>query len=260
MRELFEEGLGPSVLDPNESARTSMRKPLRRRFYKSVGIEERREGFAVTLDGKLMRTPARAPLAAPVRTLAEMIAAEWDAMREHIDPAKMPLTRLANSIIDGVQTQPDAVREDIARYFGSDLLFYRAEHPQELVQRQAEAWDPVLAWIDERFGARFVLTAGIVHAAQPDVAVTAARATLPHDPWTLGALHSATTLMGSALLALAVAHGRLGLEVAWQAAHVDEDWNFALWGKDETVLARRAAKFEELEAAAAVLAALIPDR
>ncbi|TAK49169.1 MAG: ATPase [Xanthobacteraceae bacterium] len=253
MRELFEEGTGSSLLDPHEAARASLRVPLRRRFYKAVTVERRASGFAVLLDGKPMRTPARRLLVAPQQGIAEALAAEWGAQREHIDPSCMPLTRLANSIIDGVADTAAAVAGDIGRYFNSDLLFYRASHPHELVERQAARWDPVLAWMAERFGVRFVLVEGVMHVAQPEAALAAARNALPADPWALGALHSATTLMGSALLALALAHGRLGAQEAWTAAHVDEDWNFDLWGKDDTVLARRAVKFAELEAAAAVL-------
>jgi chaperone required for assembly of F1-ATPase len=254
MRELFEEGLGPSPLDPNEAARAAMRTPLRRRFYKTVDVVARPEGHVVTLDGKLMRTPARRPLAAPTSTLARALAAEWEAQHEHINPAGMPLTRLANSILDGVVDNADAVADDVARYFNSDLLCYRAAHPEKLVARQAAQWDPALNWASDKLGARFLLAEGVMHVAQPEATHAAGRAALPTEPWALGAVHSATTLMGSVLLALAMAHGRLSPAEAWAAAHVDEDWNFELWGRDETVLNRRTAKFAELEAAACVLA------
>lgn len=254
MRELFEEGMGPSPLDPNEAARATMRTPLRRRFYKTVDVAPRPEGHAVTLDGKLMRTPARRPLVTPTLALARALAAEWEAQREHINPALMPLTRLANSILDGVVDNADAVADDIARYFNSDLLYYRAAHPEKLAARQAAHWDPVLTWASDKLGARFLLAEGVMHVAQPEATLAAGRAALPANPWALGALHSATTLLGSVLLALALAHGRLSPAEAWAAAHVDEDWNFELWGCDEAVLNRRAAKFVELEAVSCVLA------
>src|SRR5262249_31736486 len=158
--------------------------------------------------------------------------AEWDSQGESIDPATMPLTRLANSIIDGVAAAPAPVAADIEKYLGSDLLFYRAEGPQRLVERQARLWNPGLAWAREALGARLVLAEGVVHVAQPAGAIAAARAAIPSAPWRLGALHAITTLTGSALLALALAGGHLTADQVWDAAHVDEDWNMEQWGRD----------------------------
>jgi chaperone required for assembly of F1-ATPase len=256
MRELFEETFGKSPLDPNESARQGSRPALRKRFYKEARVAPAPGGHAVTLDGRGVRTPAKRPLVAPQQAIAESIAAEWEAQADLINPATMPLTRLANSIIDGVADRSNEVADDIAKYFGSDLLFYRAEHPDGLVARQAEHWDPILAWIADEFGARFVLAAGVMHVEQPASAVEAARAALPKDPWAIGALHVATSITGSALLALALAYGRLDVPQAFAAANVDEDWNLDLWGRDESVASRQAAKLKDLEAAARLLDAV----
>jgi len=256
LRDIFTDLFAPEALDPIEAARRAMRPPRPRRFYEEAGVEEAESGFRVVLDGRPVRTPARGFLVAPSRRLAEVIADEWDAQRESIDPSTMPVTRLANSIIDGVVTAPAPVAADIAKYLGSDLLFYRADGPQRLVERQARLWDPVLAWARDALGARFVLAQGVVHAAQPESAITAARAAIPDDPWRLGALHAITTLTGSAILALALLHGRLSADEAWEAAHVDEDWNMEQWGRDEVALARRAARRAEMDAAATVLASL----
>lgn len=255
MRELFDEVAGKSPLDPSESARQSSRAPQRKRFYISVDIAESPEGFAIHLDGRTVKTPAKRLLAAPVRSIAEAIAAEWDAQKEIINPSSMPLTRLANSVIEGVADRPQDVADDIAKYFGSDALFYRADHPEALVARQAQHWDPVLFWAAETLGAHFILAQGIVHVRQPDQAVAAARAALPADSWRLGALHIVTTITGSALLALALLQRRLDAAAVWTAAHVDEDWNIEKWGADEEVMGRRAAKQVDFNAAAAVLAA-----
>jgi len=256
MRDIFEEIFENQPLDPEESARRSMRPNLRARFYQAATVGEGLEGFAVLLDGRPVRTPARRHLAAPARVLAEALAVEWDAQKDRVDPAVMPLTRLANSIIDGVAAAPQPVAADVEKYLGSDLLFYRAEGPQRLVERQARLWDPVLACAREALGARFVLAQGVVHAAQPEGAVAAARAAIPDDPWRLGAVHVITTLTGSALLALALLRGHLTADEAWTAAHVDEDWNMEQWGRDEIALVRRAARRAELDAATTVLALL----
>jgi chaperone required for assembly of F1-ATPase len=170
-----------------------------------------------------------------------------------IDPGRMPLTRLANAVIDAVADAPGPVAGEVEKYLGSDLVCYRAGTPAGLIEMQAQAWDPVLTWAHEAFGARFVQVEGVMHAAQPLEAIAAARAGIPGDPWRLGAVSSITTLTGSALLALALAHGHLDAETVWAAAHVDEDWQMAQWGRDEIALARRAHRQAELEAAAAVL-------
>ncbi|MGO4717273.1 ATP12 family chaperone protein [Bradyrhizobium sp. 2TAF24] len=254
MRELFDEVAGQSPLDPNEAARQSSRPQLRKRFYTSAGVVAADGGHAVVLDGRTIRTPAKQPLVAPSQVIAAAIAAEWDAQQDVIDPSSMPLTRLANSVIDGVAPRAAEVADDIAKYFGTDALFYRADHPQALVARQAEHWDPVLFWAAEELGAHFILAEGIMHVRQPDAALAAARAALPQDAWRLGALHVVTTLTGSALLALALLRGRLDAEAVWTAAHVDEDWNIAQWGADEEVISRRAARQIDFRAAALVLA------
>ena len=150
----------------------------------------------------------------------------------------------------------DEVRDDIGKYFESDLLCYRAGHPQELVSREAQAWDGVLFWAAETFGARFILAEGIIHATQSQQALSAARNALPREPWSVAAVHIVTTITGSAVLALALYHGARDADQVWTAAHVDDDWNIEHWGVDEEVAARRAAKDIDFRAAAAVIAAM----
>ena len=251
MRELFE--ITPPD-DPVEAVRRGTRTVLPRRFYATATTAADADGYAVRLDDKPVRTPARRVLAAPTLALADAIAAEWQAQQDVIDPAKMPLTRLANAIIDGVADAPLPVAEEIAKYLASDLVFYRAGSPPGLVERQTRHWDPILDWARQALGADFILGEGVVYVAQPEVALAAARAAIPEEPWRLGAVHSITTLSGSALIALAMASGALAADAAWQAAHVDEDWNIAQWGRDEMATARREFRFAEFQAAVTVLA------
>ena len=258
MRELFEEASGKSPLDPEEAVRRTTRGPRRKRFYAKAGVVEEAGGFAITLDDKPVRTPSGRSLAIPTREIADATAAEWEAQQEIIDPLTMPLTRFANSVVEGVAGRVEAVAEDIAKYFRSDLLFYRAGHPEGLVAREAKHWDPVLFWAAEALGAHFILAEGIVHVRQPDSAVAAARAALPDDPWSIAALHVITTLTGSALLALALMRGVLDEDQVWLAAHVDEDWNIEQWGVDEEVAARRAVRLVDFTAAAGILKAVKP--
>lgn len=252
MRELFDEVHGHSPLDPQEAVRRDTRAPKRKRFYEKAGIAETEGGFAVTLDGRPTKTPSGRKVLAPTAGIAEQIAAEWDAQGEEIDPLTMPLTRFANSVGEVVE-RVDAVADDVEKYLGTDLLFYRAGHPEALVAREAAMWDPVLAWAANSLGAHFILSEGIVHVTQPAPAIKAARAVFPADPWSVAALHLVTTLTGSALLALALQRGAMDCDEVWAAAHVDDDWNVEKWGVDEEVAARRAARFIDFRAAVAVI-------
>jgi chaperone required for assembly of F1-ATPase len=256
MRELFDEVAGKSPLDPQEAVRRTTRGPQRKRFYANAGVGEADGGFSIALDGKPIKTPSGRELIAPVRSIADAIASEWNAQGETIDPLTMPLTRFANSVAEGVTDKIDAVADDIAKYLGSDLLFYRAGHPEALVAREAAHWDPILFWAADTLGAHFILADGIVHVRQPDSAVAAARAALPGDAWQVAALHVVTSLTGSALLALALFHGVVDSDQVWAAAHVDEDWNMEKWGGDEEVAARRAARLVDFRAAAGILTAM----
>ncbi len=231
------------------------------RFYKTVAVAPQAQGFAVLLDGKPVRTPARAPLLAPTEALALAISREWEQQAEYVEPGQMPLTRLVNSAIDGVSARMAEVEADAARYAASDLVCYRAGDPEALVAAQREAWDPPLAFIRDRCGARFTLSEGIIHQAQPREALEATGRLL-HDtvgaggaaPFRLTGIHSMTTLSGSLVIALAVALRYFDADAGFAAAHVDEDYQLRVWGGDAEALARRARRLEEMRAAALCVA------
>jgi chaperone required for assembly of F1-ATPase len=226
-------------------------KTLPKRFYKAVSVEAGEGGWRVLLDGRGVKTPQRASLALPTKALADAIAGEWDAQAASIDPATMPLTRLANTTLDGVIGREEAVHAEIVAYAASDLLCYRAESPEALVQLQSQNWDPLLAWARERFGAHLVTAKGIMPVAQPPESIAKlAEAVAGLDAFALAACHVMTTLTGSAVLALATIQGRLTTEEAWAAAHVDEDFQIARWGEDAEAIKRRDARWKEMSAAA----------
>jgi chaperone required for assembly of F1-ATPase len=208
------------------------------------------------LDDRPIKTPSRKLVVVPNRAIAEAIAAEWESQQETINPLTMPLTRFANSVVEGVVDKVELVADDVAKYLGSDLLFYRAGHPVTLVELEAAYWDPVVFWAAKSLNAHFVLTEGVVHVRQPDAAIAAARAAFPSDPWSMAALHVVTTLTGSALLALALVRGALDSDQVWAAAHVDDDWNIEKWGVDEEVAARRLARYVDFQAATRILEAM----
>ena len=256
MRELFVDVAGQSPRDPQAAVRAAARVPQRKRFYKEAEVAESEGGYDETLDGKPIRTPSGRQVVIPAKPLAEAVAAEWAAQKETLDPMTMPLTRLANSVVEGVIDRVELVADDLAKYFQSDLMFYRAGHPEGLVAREAAHWDPVLFWAAEPLGAHFILSEGIMPVRQPEEAVQAARAALPKDAWSVAALHVVTTLTGSALLALALAHQVRTADQVWAAAHVDEDWNIDQWGVDEEAASRRAARLKDFAAAVTVLEAV----
>jgi len=244
--------------NPMRRAQAAMRAALPKRFYKEARVGDAGASFDILLDGKPAKTPARNTLRLPNGKLAAAIAAEWNAIEDVIDPALLPLTRLANLAIDAVASAPDPVIEEIVQYAGSDLVLYRAEGPDGLVALQNERWNPVLAWAAASLGARFTLAEGIVHVKQSDEALGAVRdaAGKLARPFALTAAASATNIGGSALIALALSDGALSGGEAWNAAHVDEQWNVSQWGEDAEMQRRLAARHAAFSAAARMLSLL----
>ena len=252
--DLFE-NLAPKpgeAVDPVELARRDLKKHLPRRFWKEAKLAFRDGAHHLELDGRPAFTPSRKPLAFADAGLADALRAEWEGVGEFVDPSQMPLTRIVNSALDGVANEMDAVADEIAKYAGSDLLCYRAGDPARLADLQMAEWNPLLDWARDILGARFNLAEGVMFVEQPQGTVEAVRAHVGRhaSALKLAALHVMTTLTGSVLLALAVQAGRLTPEEAWALAHLDEDFQMEVWGQDEEALARRAARWREMEAAA----------
>ena len=261
MRELLtdlEAGRHLSDPDPVRRAQIQMKSPAVRRFYKTVTVQRDADGFSVRLDGKAVKTPSGMTVTLPTEKAAQLVADEFDSQGDRIEPLTMPVFRLVNTAIDGVAVDPQAVLEDILRFSSSDLVCYRAEGPDTLVVRQAEAWDPVIDWARAALGARFFLAEGVIHVEQPREAIGAVGVHLRQrdDAFRLAALHVITAITGSALLALMFEAGAIEAEAAWNAAHVDEDWNVEHWGLDAEAAARRTSRRRDMMGAAALIEAL----
>jgi len=249
----------PGAATAAAQAGTKRERNLPKRFYQTVATKDEPAGASLLLDDKPVRTPGKAPLVLPTRVLAEAVASEWRAQGEHINPATMPLTKLANSAIDGVVGREQAVIDDIMAHAGSDLLCYRAEGPQGLAEAQTKHWDPVLSWAKDALAAPLLLGEGVAHIAQPQASLDRLKAQLgEHNAFGLAALHVMTALAGSALLALAVALSRMTPEEAWEAAHVDEDWQINQWGEDAEAAACRTNRWRDFAAAAQMFNLLNP--
>jgi len=204
-----------------------------KRFWKSATAVKGTGGWSVELDGRPVRTPGRALLEVPEERLARAVAAEWDEAGETINPREMPLTGLANAAIDRVQINPDEFAATLSRYGESDLLAYRAETPQELAERQADVWEPLLQWARRRYDVDFVVTQGVSFVPQaPNTIARLAQAVAALDPFWLAGLSPLVTIGGSLVAALAVAEGDHTPESVWEAVSLDEAWQLEKWGSD----------------------------
>jgi chaperone required for assembly of F1-ATPase len=230
-----------------------------KRFYKETAVEAGEGGWRVLLDGKPMRTPAKSVLVVPTQPLAHAIAGEWGGVAENteINAALLPLTRLAATGLDRVAQRREQVIADTAKYGGSDLLCYRATTPEGLVKLQRDAWQPLLDWAAERYGARLVVAEGIAFVDQSaEAKVRLREAVAVHADLALSALYNLTHTAGSLVIALAVAEGRLDAEGAFSAAQVDELYQVARWGDDPLALKHREGVRKDIEAGARFLALL----
>lgn len=217
-----------------------------RRFYKSVTVEQGEGGWRVLLDGKVLRSPAKLGFALP-RGLAEAIAAEWDAQGDKINPYSMPMMQLAATAIDRIAVDRDRVIAETAGYGGSDLICYRADAPTELARRQKELWQPLVAWVAERYDVALAVTTGIMAVAQPPHALASFRRVLEGaDLYALTAITAMTAAAGSLVIALALAEGRLTAEQAAEAALLDELFQAEKWGSDPEAETRRAGVRRDL--------------
>jgi chaperone required for assembly of F1-ATPase len=221
-----------------------------RRFYKAVEVVAEAGGYAIRLDGRAVRTPQGGHLALPTRALAEQVAEEWAAQGEVLEVAGMHATRLANTAIEAIPKARTETADTVASYAASDLICYRAEAPQALVERQSRHWDPVLARIEADAKLSFIRAAGIVHQTQPEIALQKVREiALALDDFSLAGLAFGAGLFGSAILSLALQRGWLDGPQAFELSRLDEIWQEEQWGVDEEARERT----ERLRAEAVML-------
>jgi chaperone required for assembly of F1-ATPase len=220
-----------------------------KRFWSDVTLGEDAGGHTVLLDGKPIRTPAKALLAMPTLPLAQAVAEEWARQEDVLQPATMPMTRLANTALDRVAPERAAVADIVAAYAETDLLCYRAGVPRELRRLQDEAWDPLLDWAEERFGARLLPTSGVLPRSQPPDALARLAAEVgTRSPWSLTPLHELVSQSGSLVLGLAVAEQARTPEEGWDLSRIDEEWQYSQWGRDaeaDAAAAHRRGEFLE---------------
>ena len=222
-----------------------------KRFWNAATVEQTDDGFAVLLDGRSVKTPAKAALIVPSKALAEKIASEWDAQEGDVNPEIMPFTRAANAALDKVTHQFVEVADLIAAYGENDLLCYRAAIPQELVDRQAAAWDPILDWANDVYGVRLATGQGVMHIAQPPSAIERLTQEVHAlSPFQLTAFHDLVSLTGSLVLGFAIVNNRLGADAAWDVSRIDEIWQAEHWGQDEEALDLAETKRQALLSAA----------
>jgi chaperone required for assembly of F1-ATPase len=231
-----------------------------KRFYKDVAVREEGDGFAVLLDGRTIKTPAGAVMLAPTRRLGDAIAREWQGQGETLLPETMPLTKALNTALDRVAANRAALVDDLAKYANSDLLCYRADAPEGLVERQAAAWDPWLDWAAVQYGARLATVTGVTHVTQSAEALECIKSAIARfGDVELAALHVGITITGSAVLGLAFAARALTAEEAFALAHLDETFQAERWGQDAEAERMRDARLGEFVVAGRLLDLLTAD-
>jgi chaperone required for assembly of F1-ATPase len=205
-----------------------------KRFWDAATVVPDEKGFAVQLDGRPVKTPAKRALVVPTELMAQRIAEEWDAQQETVQPTKMPWTRSANAALDKLSAQRQEVAAHLAGYAETDLLCYRAEGPLELLERQQAAWDPMLDWAAETYGARLTVTSGVMPVSQDEVALDRLAATMRGmSGFQLTGFHDIVALSGSFVLALAATEGTETPDTLWKLSRIDETWQIEQWGEDE---------------------------
>ncbi|MDH3475089.1 MAG: ATPase [Rhodospirillales bacterium] len=222
-----------------------------KRFYKAVAAVEAAEGFAVALDGRPIRTPGRATLLLPNRGLARAIAEEWASQEERVRPQDMALMSLACTAIDIVSPRRADVVAEVADFGATDLICYRVERPEALVERQNEVWQPLLDWAALELDAPLKATSELLVQPQPAQALAAlARAVEGHDDLALAGLATAVKASGSLVIGLALSAGRLDPAAAFEAAELHESHEIEAWGEDPEAARRRETVRRDLAAAA----------
>lgn len=215
----------------------------KKKFWKDTTVSEQDGGFAILLDGRGVKTPAKTPVVVPTLAIAEAVAKEWDAQVEEIDPTQMPVTRWANAALDKVALQHAEVADMLADYGGTDLLCYRADNPQELIARQAAAWDPVLDWAAVTLGARLKPVEGVMFEAQDSAALEQLRGRVhAFSNFELSAFHDLVSLSGSLVLGFAAVQEFAPIEELWALSRIDEQWQEEQWGEDEEATALAKTK------------------
>ncbi len=226
-----------------------------KRFWDSARAAEHEAGIAIALDDRPVRTPGKRILVVPTQALADAIAAEWNAQGDTVEPSGMPLTRHANSAVDGVTLRRAEVIEEVARYGATDLICYRATDPPELVERQSASWQPLVHWIDSEFGIRLEVVSGVLPVAQSQATVDAFHAAVSaFDDFPLTGLHAAAAACGSLVIALALARGRLDAEAAWSLSQLDETYQIERWGEEAEATDRRVRLLADIGAASRFMA------
>jgi len=225
-----------------------MNPSLEKRFWEKASVVETENGFGITLDGRSVKTPSKTPLVVDFRAIADDIAAEWMAQGEQVDPATMPTTRMANSVIDKVTVNRDAIIDMLSDYAGSDLLCYRATTPQELIDEQARVWDPLLDWSANAMKAPFQATQGVMYVDQPAQSIEVYRAKLQSmNNYQLAGAHDLITISGSMVVAMGLMTNHLDVDQAWSAVSVDEIWQEKQWGADEEAQQAQEVKRQDFE-------------
>lgn len=253
MREILEDAQA-HIEDGYGRAQKHQKQQLPKRFYKEASVGERDGSFAILLDGKNIKTPGKVNVVVPSEELANLVAKEWAAQEKEIDPATMPLTRLVNTIVERGNEALDDVKAEIVKFAGNDLLVYRADSPQELVDLQTKHWGGALEAFSKRYDVSFNAITGVMHQDQPaEVQARIGEIIAHYSDFEACSTMSITSITGSAVLAIGLKEGLFTPAQVLETAYVDEDYQAQHWGEDAEATRMRAFKRQDFDAAVTVL-------
>ena len=226
-----------------------------KRFWDTASVEWTEQGHRILLDGKPMRLPGGAPLVVGPALLARSIAGEWQTAGGEkggeMSFKNTPLTRLAGTAMERIAPDPSVTIDGIARYGETDLLCYRAESPESLVQRQHQQWQPWLDWAARAYDAPLRVATGVGYIKQHHDAISALRrAVAALDIHALAGLGIAVPALGSLVLGLALAAGEIDANTAFTLGALDELYQTEQWGEDYEAVDRRTSMLADIELAA----------
>jgi chaperone required for assembly of F1-ATPase len=216
------------------------------RFWDRATADPNDGAFRILLDGKPVRLPSGRLLRLTGASLAEAVAGEWQLAGGQkggmMSFADVPLTRLVGTAQERIAADPGSTIGGLLAYGQTDLLCYRARAPEVLATRQKRLWQPWLDWAEAEFGARLVVTDGVMPVAQDPSALARLAGALGRQPHSvLAALGVAVPALGSLILGLAMAYFRLDGAAAHELACLDERFQAELWGEDAQAEAQRRA-------------------
>ncbi|KAG0309864.1 ATP synthase complex assembly protein atp12, partial [Dissophora globulifera] len=144
-----------------------------KRFWENAGIKDVGDRVAVTLDGRVLETPAGNPLILnkDQRQLALMIAGECQEQKALLKSHSLAMISLVARAIDGFSGNEQGCREMLDRlikFLDIDSICYQQDFPDSIVKSQQKHWEPILKWVKDEHGLDIKVSKGIAFVQQDE--------------------------------------------------------------------------------------------